>query len=52
MDVHTKLYDHDRHTHDELTMYTINSSNAGIDIVEEGASETFNNDNVEFNFEL
>ena len=52
IDVHTKLYDHDCHTHDELTMYTINSSNAGIDIVDGRASRTFNDHNVNFDFEL
>ena len=52
MDAHKKLSSHNRHTHDELTIYTINSSNAGIDIVDGGASKTLNNHNVKFDFEL
>ena len=52
MDAHKRLSSHHRHNHDELTIYAINSSSAGIDIVDGGASKTFNNHNVKFDFEL
>ena len=52
MDAHKRLSSHHRHNHDELTIYPINSSSASIDIVDGGASKTFNNHNVKFDFEL
>ena len=52
VDAHKRLFSHYRHNHDELTIYAINSSSAGIDIVDGGASKTFNNHNVKFDSEL